>query len=50
MPHWRRPAALLFAGLAFGLITFAKLPLLAVLFILVPLSIAIAGIEKARAR
>src|SRR5215468_12162101 len=50
MPHRRRPAALLFAGLAFGLITFAKLPLLAVLFVLVPLSIAIAGIEKARAR
>src|SRR5215468_2975905 len=49
LPH-RRPAALLFAGLAFGLITFAKLPLLAVLFVLVPLSIAIAGIEKARAR
>jgi chromate transporter len=50
MPHRRRPAALLFAGLAFGLITFAKLPLLAVLFVLVPVSIAIAGIEKARAR
>src|SRR5262252_8895550 len=50
MPHRRRPAALLFAGLAFGLIAFAKLPLLAVLFVLVPLSIAIAGIEKARAR
>src|SRR5215469_3941551 len=50
MPHRRRPEALLFAGLAFGLITFAKLPLLAVLFVLVPLSIAIAGIEKARAR
>jgi len=50
MPHRRRPAALLFAGLAFGLITFAKLPLFAVLFVLVPLSIAIAGIEKARAR
>src|SRR5215471_2845002 len=50
LPHRRRPAALLFAVLAFGLITFAKLPLLAVLFGLVPLSIAIAGIEKARAR
>src|SRR5262244_100506 len=50
MPHWLRPAALLFAGLAFGLITFAKLPLLAVLFVLVPLSIALAAIEKARAR
>jgi chromate transporter len=50
LPHRRRPAALVFAALAFGLITFAKLPLLAVLFGLVPLSIAVAGIEKARAR
>jgi chromate transporter len=50
LPHRRRPAALLFAVLAFGLITFAKLPLLVVLFGLVPLSIAVAGIEKARAR
>ena len=50
LPPRRRPAALLFAGLAFGLIAFAKLPLLGVLFVLVPLSIAIAGIEKARAR
>jgi chromate transporter len=50
LPHRRRPAALLFAVLAFGLMTFAKLPLLAVLFILLPLSIAVAGIEGARAR
>ena len=50
LPHRRRPAALLFAVLAFGLITFAKLPLLVVLFSLVPLSIAVAGIESARAR
>ena len=50
LPHRRRPAALLFAVLAFGLITFAKLSLLAVLFGLVPLSIAVAGIERARAR
>src|SRR5215467_2268703 len=49
-PHRRRPVALLFAILGFGLVTFAKLPLLAVLFGSVPLSIAIAGIEKARAR
>ena len=49
-PHRRRPAALVFAALAYGLVTFAKLPLLAVLFGLVPLSIAVAGIEKARAR
>ena len=50
LPHRRRPAALLFAGLAFGLISFAKLPLAAVLIVLVPLSIAIAGMGKARAR
>jgi chromate transporter len=50
LPHRRRPAGLLFAGLAFGLIAFGGLPLLAVLFGLVPLSIAVAGIEKARAR
>jgi chromate transporter len=50
MPHRRRPAALLFAGLAFALITFVRLPLLAVLFSLAPLSIAVAGIEAARVR
>jgi chromate transporter len=49
LPHRRRPA-LLFAGLAFGLIAFGGLPLIAVLFGLVPLSIAVAGIEKARVR
>ena len=48
--HRRRAAALFFAALAYGLITFAKLPLLIVLFVLVPLSIAVAGIERARAR
>jgi chromate transporter len=50
MPHRRRAAALLFAALAFGLMTFSKLPLLVVLFSLVPLSIAVAGIETAKAR
>jgi hypothetical protein len=50
LPHRRRPAALLFAVLALSLVTFAKPPLLAVLFGLVPLSIAVAGIDKARAR
>jgi chromate transporter len=50
MPHRRRPAALLFAALAFGLITFGGLPLLAVLFGLVPLSIAVAGIQNVGAR
>ncbi len=50
MPHRGRPAALVFAALAFGLMAFSKLPLLVVLFSLVPLSIAVAGIETARAR
>jgi hypothetical protein len=45
-----RPAALVFAGLAYGLITLGGVPLLAALFGLVPLSIAVAGIENARAR
>lgn len=49
MPHRSRPAALLFAALAFGLMVFSKLPLLVILFSLVPLSIAVAGIENARA-
>ena len=50
MPYHRRLAALAFAVLAFALITFGRLPLLIVLFSLVPLSIAVAGIEHARAR
>jgi chromate transporter len=50
MPYRRRMAALFFAALAFALITFGRLPLLVVLFSLVPLSIAVAGIEHARAR
>jgi chromate transporter len=50
LPHRRRPAALIFAVLAYGLITFGGLPLLVVLFALVPLSIAVAGFESARAR
>jgi chromate transporter len=50
MPHRRRPAALIFAALAFGLMAFTKLPLLVVLFALTPISIAVAGIESARAR
>ena len=49
-PHRHRPASLLFAALAFGLITFGKLPLFAVLVSLVPLSIVVAGIEHARTR
>jgi chromate transporter len=50
MPHRHRPAALLVAALAFGLITFGRLPLLVVLLGLVPISIVVAGIENARAR
>jgi chromate transporter len=50
MPHRGRPAALLFAALAFGLMALTKLPLLVILFSLVPLSIAVAGFENARAR
>jgi chromate transporter len=49
-PHRRRPASLIFAALAFGLMAFSKLPLLVVLFSLTPLGIAVAGIENARAR
>jgi chromate transporter len=50
LPHRRRPAAVLFAALAFGLMAFAKLPLLVVLFSLTPLSIAVAALGGARAR
>ena len=50
LPHRHRPIALLFAALAFGLVTFGRLPLLAVLFTLVPISIAVASFESARVR
>ncbi|HEV8680761.1 MAG TPA: chromate transporter [Stellaceae bacterium] len=50
LPHRRRPAAVLFAALAFGLMAFSGLPLLAVLFVLAPLSIAVAAISSARGR
>jgi chromate transporter len=49
LPYRRRPAAWLFAALAFALMAFSKLPLLVILFGLVPLSIAVAGFETARA-
>lgn len=49
-PYRRRPTALVFAALAFCLITFGKLPLLIVLFGLTPLGIAVAYLEAARAR
>ena len=50
LPHRDRPIALLFAALAFSLITFGRLPLLAVLFTLVPISIVVASFESARVR
>ena len=50
MPHRGRAAALIFAGLAFGLLAVGKLPLLLVLFGLLPLSIGVAGLEHRRAR
>jgi len=50
LPHRRRPAAVGFAVLAFGLMTFAKLPLLIVLVGLVPISIAMAALQTARAQ
>jgi chromate transporter len=49
-PHRGRPAALVFAALAFGLMSFTKLPLLVVLFGLVPLSIVVSAVERARGR
>ena len=49
LPQRRRPVAVLFAALAFGLMAFAKLPLLVVLFTLAPLSIAVAALSSARA-
>jgi chromate transporter len=49
-PYRRRPVALAFAGLAFVGLAIAKLPLLIVVLGLVPLSIAFARPEPARAR
>jgi chromate transporter len=49
-PHLDRPAAPLFSVLALVLIIVVKLPLLFVVLALVPLSIAAAGFEIARAR
>lgn len=50
MPHRGRAAPLIFAGLAFGLMAVGKLPLLVVLFGLLPLSIGVAGLEHRWAR
>ncbi len=49
LPHRRRPAAMLFAAAAFGLMAFAKLPLMVVLFTLAPLAIGLAAVTPARA-
>jgi chromate transporter len=49
-PHRSRRTALLFAGLAFAGMAFTRLPLTMVLLALAPISIAVAGIESARAR
>ena len=48
MPHRGRAAAVIFAGLAFGLKAVCKLPLLLVLFGLLPLSIGVACLEHRR--
>jgi chromate transporter len=50
LPHRHPPAAIIFAGLALLLLAFSKLPLLAVLFILVPASIAVAAFFPASSR
>ena len=49
-PHRSRRTALLFAGLAFARMAFTRLPLPIVLLALAPISIAVAGLESARAR
>ncbi len=50
MPYRGRPAAMLFAALAFALMAFGRLPLLVILFSLAPLGIAVAVIDAATAR
>jgi chromate transporter len=50
IPYRGRPVALAFAALAFSLMTFSKLPLLVVLFGLIPLNIVVTGIGNARVR
>ena len=50
MPHRGRAAALIFTALAFGLMAVGKLPLLGVLFVLLPLSIGVAALEHRWAR
>lgn len=48
LPQRRRPVGLLFALLAFGLMTFGRVPLIGVLFGLAPLSIAAAAVTRGR--
>jgi len=48
LPHEPAYRPYSFAALAFGLMAFGKLPLLFVLLGLAPLSIAVAGIARAR--
>jgi chromate transporter len=48
-PHRSHRMALLFAGLAFAGMAFTRLPLTIVLLALAPISIAVAGVESARA-
>jgi chromate transporter len=50
LPHRRRPTAIVFAGLALLLLAFSKLPLLLVLLILAPASIAVAALFPAGPR
>lgn len=50
LPQRRRPVAVFFAGVALVLLAFSKLPLLAVLCVLVPLSIAAAALFPVRDR
>jgi chromate transporter len=49
-PHLQRRASLMFAVISYCLIVFLRVPLLAVILSLVPLSIVAAGIDNARAR
>jgi len=50
LPHYHRPAAVIFAGLALAMMAFGKLPLLVVLLILVPASTAVAALFPADGR
>jgi chromate transporter len=50
LAHRHRRAAMVFAALAFALMAFGHLPLLLVLFSLLPLSIAASGVAMARTR